>query len=88
MNEARKRKCKVHALGCNQYKLLKKYHFYSCDSSVHTVGGRFGTVLQFKEGEGVKMMQNNSKFMKDYSKIKEHNLEQMVRMMNYGKTNL
>lgn len=87
MSEANKRNCKVHALGCNSIDLLSRFHFYSCDSSTHTLGARFGTVLQFENGK-IKAYTNKSKFMLDYDKLNEHNVKQMMRMVKYAEQNL
>lgn len=48
---ARKNKCKVHGLGFTNIKELKKYKFYSVDSTSWKSGGRFGTIYQFKNNE-------------------------------------
>ena len=48
---AKENNCKVHGLGFTREKLLKKYHFYSVDSTAWTTGNRFGFVYKFRNGE-------------------------------------
>lgn len=85
--EARKRGARVHALGCNDLALLRKYHFFSADSSTHTLGRRFGQVLQFKNGE----MSNINKarnYKIDSHKADRNNIKQMIGVMDYAETHL
>ena len=87
MREARKRNAKVHALGCNQIDLLKRFRFYSCDSSTHSTGARFGRILYYSNGQ-VKCVTKSREFKKDYDKITDNNVEQMIRMMEYARENM
>lgn len=45
---ARENNCKVHGLGFTNLRLMKKYHFYSVDSTSWKSGGRFGSIYEFK----------------------------------------
>lgn len=83
MNCARNNLCKVHALGCNKWALMKKYHFYSVDSSCHTLGYRYGVVYQFKDGR-IRAVKNTTQYMLDGKKIAAHNAEEMIKGMNYA----
>lgn len=44
---ARENNCKVHGLGFTKLELLKRYRFYSVDSTTWTTGNRFGEVHKF-----------------------------------------
>lgn len=47
LNEAKKENCKVHGLGFTNLKGLKKYPFYSVDSTSWLSGNRFGAIYYF-----------------------------------------
>lgn len=47
INEAHKRRAKVHGLGFTYLALLEKYHFDSVDSTSWTIGNRFGYLYWF-----------------------------------------
>lgn len=49
---AKKEQCKVHALGFTNVDLLKKYPFYSVDSTTWLSGNRFGRLYKFT-GDGI-----------------------------------
>ena len=87
LSEARKRRCKVHALGCNDLNLLRKYHFYSADSSTHTLGRRFGQVLSF-DGEKVININKARNKKIDPKKANGQNIKTMIEVMRYAETNL
>lgn len=52
---AKENNCKVHGLGFTRIPLLKKYHFYSVDSTAWTTGNRFGYIYKFKNGKMLKI---------------------------------
>lgn len=52
---AKENNCKVHGLGFTRIPLLKKYHFYSVDSTAWTAGNRFGHIYKFQNGEMLKI---------------------------------
>lgn len=52
---AKENNCKVHGLGFTRISLLKKYHFYSVDSTAWTTGNRFGYIYKFKNGKMLKI---------------------------------
>lgn len=87
MRVARQHGTKVHALGCNDLELLKKYHFYSADSSVHAVGQRFGNILYFKDGKLTNI--NKKRSMKiNRQKVNENNMRVMMEVMQYAEEKL
>jgi hypothetical protein len=84
---AKKQGCKVHGLGFTNLEGLKKYKFYSVDSTSWLSGNRFGSVYWFngqtmkkqnkKTGQRVitkKTAINNFNEWVKYSKYAEHNL--------------
>lgn len=83
MKIANQNGAKVHALGCNDLTLLKKYHFYSADSSVHSVGGRFGNVLYFKDGKLQNVNRQKAKRI-DRKKVDINNVKVMMEVMRYA----
>lgn len=48
---AKEHNCKVHGLGLTNFSAIKKYRFYSVDSTSWTSGHRFGTFYRYKDGE-------------------------------------
>lgn len=48
---AKENNCKVHGLGFTRIPLLKKYHFYSVDSTAWTTGNRFGFIYKYENGD-------------------------------------
>ena len=83
LDTARKHGAKVHALGCTNVSLLKRFGFYSSDSSTFSVGHRYGTVLDFRNGV-MKSRRPNPEKKKDRLLIMQHNIEQTVRMAEYA----
>lgn len=60
---AKKNNCKVHGLGFTGINYLRKYHFYSVDSTAWSSGWRFGTLYQFT-GKGFKKIKYKDKRIK------------------------
>lgn len=87
LGEARKRNCKVHALGCNDLNLLRKYKFYSADSSTHTLGARYGTVLYF-DGHKLTNINKDRTMKTNPRKADDNNILQMIKVMKYAETHL
>ena len=83
MNVARKNLCKVHALGCNKWGLMHRFHFYSVDSSCHSLGYRYGVIYQFKDGR-IHTVKNTSQYMLNGRKIAEHNVDEMIKGAEYA----
>ena len=80
---AKKNNCKVHGLGFTCTKELKKYHFYSVDSTNWLSGGRFGQIHTFN-GEFIESKSFENKRAKDYRQIDEHNLKQWIQFQKYA----
>lgn len=87
MKIARQNNAKVHALGCNDLQLLKKYHFYSADSSVHSGGQRFGNILSFKDGKLTNINRQGKKKV-NRQKVNENNMKVMIEVMKYAEEKL
>ena len=80
---AKKNNCKVHGLGFTVTRDLKKYHFYSVDSTNWSSGGRFGQLHTFN-GKYIESKSFKNKRAKDYKQIDKHNLEQWIKFQNYA----
>ncbi len=87
LGEAAKKKCRVHALGCNDFSLLKKYHFYSADSSTHTAGNRFGRVYVFKDGK-IQDINKTRTHRIDKNAADKQNIKTMIQVMEYAEKHL
>jgi len=87
LKEANKRGTKVHALGCNDLKLLKQYHFTSADSSSHTLGARYGRVMWFHNGE-IKDLNKTKKMKAKAHECNDQNIKTMIEVMRYAETHL
>lgn len=87
LHEANKRGAKVHALGCNDLNLLRQYHFFSADSSTHTLGNRYGNILYFNNGV-LQQVNKQRKYRIDKNKADTHNIQQMIEVMKYAETHL
>lgn len=55
LKEASKNGCNVHGLGFTNLQGIKKYKFYSVDSTSWISGSRFGHVYKFKDGKMIKI---------------------------------
>ena len=80
---AKENNCKVHGLGFTRVPLLKKYHFYSVDSTAWLSGSRFGTLHQFNN-KRIESKKIKGKRIKDYKEINKFNLEQWIKFQNYA----
>ena len=87
MTEARKAGAKVHALGCNNLQLMEKYRFYSADSSTHTSGRRFGSIIGIKNGKVGNIRPKNGLKL-DFEKAEIFNTKQMLEIMKYAEQKL
>lgn len=87
LKEARKKDCKVHALGCNDFDLLKRHKFYSADSSTHTLGARFGHILQFKDGK-LQNINRNRQYKVKGPGADTVNIKAMIEVMKYAEVYL
>lgn len=82
MHYAYKNKTKVHALGCTNFNVLKRFHFYSCDSSSFTSGSRYGTIYNW-EGDHLQQYSSKNKRL-DYGKIQLQNVKAFKEAMDYA----
>ena len=84
---AKKNNCKVHGLGFTNLEGLRKYHFYSVDSTAWTTGNRFGSIYRFNG----KTLVKHSKPAGTRVKPKEtafNNFIEWVKFSNYADKNL
>lgn len=79
--------CKVHALGFTNLIGLKKYPFYSVDSTSWLSGNRFGSVYLF---DGKNMQKQNKKTGQRVitNKTAIHNFNEWVKFQRYAEKNL
>lgn len=83
---ARKNNCKVHGLGFTGMKYLKKYHFYSVDSTSWTAGSRFGIIYKYENGT-IKQINKpaNCRIKKEREEeCKINNLKEWIKFQNYA----
>ena len=92
INEAHKRRAKIHGLGYTNLKGLTKLRFDSVDSTTWTMGGRYGQVMQYKNGTIIKHDSVKSgvkvRSVKDTSEVTFHNFLEWVKFQRYAENNL
>lgn len=84
---------KVHGFGVGSAEILKKYPFYSADSTGWLVGGQFGTVVNwdnqkykmtggahYKDKETYLTKGNDLKLTIDYKERLKHNIKEYLKM--------
>jgi len=81
---ANENNCKVHGLGFTSFKGLKKYRFYSVDSTSWTSGNRFGAVFRFN-GNGMDIMNTPIGKRVISRKTLIHNFKEWVKFQQYAK---
>lgn len=86
INEAHKRKCKIHGLGFTATKELHKYHFDTVDSTNWLSGGRFGQLHTFNGRYIESKSYKNKRAV--YKAIDTHNLEEWIKFQRYAEKNL
>lgn len=84
LSTAAENDAKVHALGCTNWKLLKKFHFFSRDSSTWSLGERYGNCFLFENGE-MRNIRLPTKFKKEKVALGFHNKQQWFKAMQYAK---
>lgn len=84
LETAAKYNTKVHALGCTNWPLLRKFHFFSSDSSTWSLGERYGNCFLFQDGV-MKNIHLPKKFKKDKKTLGFHNKQQWFKAMQYAK---
>ena len=86
IQEAHKRKCKIHGLGFTSLKDLGKYKFDSVDSTTWKSGGRFGQLHIFR-GNTIQTVTQKSK-RAVYSSIDENNFNEWLKFQKYAERKL
>lgn len=87
---ARKNKCKVHGLGYTNLNGIKKYKFYSVDSTSWKSGNRFGSLYLFKNNELIKIDKPKNKKVATgpyYSAVEKLVFEEWVKFQTYADKN-
>lgn len=84
INEAHKRKCKIHGLGFTNLLLLKKYHFDSVDSTTWTSGSRFGKVYKFVKNILVTYDRKENQRLINYIETDAHNFQEWIKFQRYA----
>lgn len=91
INEAHKRKTKIHGLGFTYFNELKKYHFDSVDSSAWTSGNRYGGI-NYYVGNGI--IKTKSKpagkriIVEKHIELAEHNFNEWQKFKEFAEINL
>ena len=83
LNEAKKQNCKVHGLGFTRIKSLKRYHFYSVDSTAWIYGNRGGFLYKFTGDDIAKINKPEGSRIK----VREtaiHNFNEWVKFQEYA----
>lgn len=88
INEAHKRKAKIHGLGFTALQYLPKYHFDSVDSTAWTTGNRFGHIYQFNGKTMIKHDCPKGKRLADSRKVAEINYLEWIKFQRYAEKNL
>lgn len=88
INEAHKKRAKIHGLGFTNIQLLKEYHFDSVDSTAWTTGNRFGGVYIF-DGKTLRKHKRMEGFrMSNPRELAKHNFLEWVKFQKYAETHL
>ena len=72
-----KKGMKVHGFGLSNMQLLKRYPFYSVDSSSWNAGGKFGETYEFKKGRMVRgqgLVDKMNIDKRDYIRLNQKNI--------------
>ena len=84
---AKENNCKLHGLGYTNTLSLKKYPFYSVDSTAWLCGFKYGYIEMFQGGRVVKINRpNNTRCIND--SCERHNIKQWLKFQEYAKENL
>ena len=85
IDEAHKRKAKIHGLGFTTMRLLPKYHFDSVDSTTWRNASRFGEV-HFFNGRTIKRRRSGRRRLVEISTADLHNFNEWVKFQQYAET--
>ena len=88
INEAHKRKAKIHGLGFTNLEGLKKYHFDSVDSTSWTIGNRFGAIYQFNGETMIKHSKKEGQRLAQSRTAAIHNFTEWVKFQKYAEAKL
>lgn len=88
IQEAHKRKAKIHGLGFTSLSWLPKCHFDSVDSTAWTTGNRFGFVYQFNGKTMIKHDVPKGKRLADSRKVALINYTEWIKFQKYAETHL
>lgn len=80
---AKENGCKVHGLGFTNLKALKRYHFYSVDSTSWLSGSKFGTLYMFQDGT-LKSIRHKDRRIRNYIECNHHNIEEWLKFQKYA----
>ena len=84
IREAHKRGCRIHGLGITGFSFLKQYHFDTVDSSSWSIGGRYGKVYTFQNGEMRANNRQEGTRVKNVRLIDAHNLAEFLKYQKYA----
>ena len=91
IQEAHKRKTKIHGLGYTSILNLNKYHFDSVDSTTWTTGGRFGFIYKFTGKTLVREKisgGNTGMRISNSYEIDKLNLKEWIKFQKYAEVHL
>ena len=88
IQEAHKRKSKIHALGFTSLEGIRQYHFDSVDSTAWTSGNRFGFVYRFNGKNMDKIDVPKGKRLADTRKVALINYCEWIKFQKYAERNL
>ena len=80
---AKENGCKVHGLGFTKLKLLKRYRFYSVDSTSWVSGAKFGTIYMFQDGT-LKSIRCKDRRLRNGVESNHHNIEEWLKFQKYA----
>lgn len=80
---AKENGCKVHGLGFTDMKALKRYRFYSVDSTSWISGARFGMLYMFQNGT-LKFTKYKDRRIRNHMESNHHNIEEWLKFQKYA----
>ncbi len=82
INEAHKKNVKIHGLGLTSQKAMKRYKFDSIDSTTW-IGGRFGDVYYYENGN-MKVYKKKNSRLKSTAEANKFCLNQWIKFQRYA----
>lgn len=86
IQEAHRRKAKIHGLGFTNLRELKRYHFDSVDSTAWLSGNRFGVHYLFNGKELIKKTKPQNTRLADQKATCCHNFFEWIKFANWAET--